>query len=83
MRRIQKKIEIINTVETRKLEYLGHICAEEDITSTSHYTGDDPREKESGTRADSWSKDSKHWFKRSSTNLFRAAVARVCSDMLI
>ena len=76
--RMNNKLEVLNTIKKRKIEYLGHIMRNEkyDLLQLIIQGKIDGRRKP-GRRKTSWLKNLRQWFNMSTRSLFRAAVNKV------
>lgn len=79
LRRMGKEKEVLNTVKTRKLQYLGHIMRNESryVLLQKILQGKVYGARGVGRRRISWLKNLRTWFNQSTTQLFRAAVNKV------
>jgi hypothetical protein len=84
LRRLNKELEIMNSIKRRKLEYLGHITRGEKyellrIIMQGRIQG----RRSIGRRRISWLKNLREWFNCSSLQLFRAAANKVTIAVMI
>ena len=78
LRRMQKEAELLNTIERRKLQYLGHILRGEKY-GILHLIlqGKIDGRRSIGRRQNSWLKDLRRWLGCTSFDLFRKAVSKI------
>lgn len=77
LQRMQKQKEILNTIKERKMQYLGHVMRGGRYEILRLIIEGKVQGKRSvGRRQNSWLKDLRRWFERSSAEIFRAAVSR-------
>lgn len=75
LQRMGKQKELLNTIKERKLQYLGHVMRGERYELLRLIIEGKVQGKRSvGRRQNSWLKDLRRWFDRSSAEVFRAAV---------
>lgn len=84
MRRINKEMEIIETIKTRKLQYLGHITrgtkyARLQLIMQGKILG----KRSIGRRKKSWLRNLREWYGCTSIDLFRAAASKVRIAVMI
>lgn len=84
MRRINKEMEIVETIKSRKLQYLGH------ITRGTRYArlqlimqGKILGKRSIGRRRIPWLRNLREWYGCTSTELFRAAASKIRIAMMI
>lgn len=84
MKRINKEMEIIETIKIRKLQYLGH------ITRGTRYAmlqlimqGKILGKRSIGRRRISWLRNLREWYGCTSSELFRAAASKIRIAMMI
>ena len=79
LRRMGKEKEVMKTVKTRKLLYLGHVMRNESryVLLQKILQGKVCGARGVGRRRISWLKNLRTWFNQSTTQLFRAAVNKV------
>lgn len=77
LQRMQKQKEILNTIKERKMQYLGYVMRGGRYEILRLIIEGKVQGKRSvGRRQNSWLKDLRRWFERSSAEIFRAAVSR-------
>lgn len=79
LQRMEKDREILTTIKTRKLQYLGHIMRNESRFQLLQVIiqGKVQGKRGVGRRRISWLKNLRTWFSKTTTQLFRAAVNKV------
>lgn len=72
LNRLHKRKELLTTTKERKTLFLGHIMRAPRLIIEGKIEG----KRSVGRRQNSWLKDIRRWFKRSSIEIFRAAVSK-------
>lgn len=84
MQRIGKEKEVVFTVKKRKLEYLGHIMRHDKYRLLQLIVqGKVHGKRGPGRRRHSWMHNLRQWFGLSSVDLFRSAVNKIRTALLI
>lgn len=85
LERMNKSLEVMNTIKKRKLEYLGHIMRNDNKYGLlkSVLQGKVYGKRGPGRRRISWLKNLRTWFSKTTTELFRAAVNKVIISRMI
>ncbi|KAJ2952534.1 hypothetical protein O0L34_g6852 [Tuta absoluta] len=84
LQRMNKKLEVLNTIKRRKLEYFGHIMRNEKYKLLQLIIqGKIQGRRLPGRRKISWLKNLREWYGMSTRSLFRAAVDKVKIAMMI
>jgi hypothetical protein len=77
LRRMCKQKELLRIIKERKMQYLGHVLRGERYELLQVILEGKVQGKRSvGRRQNSWLKDLRRWFDRSSAEIFRAAVSK-------
>lgn len=77
LQRMSKQRELLNTIKERKMQYLGHVLRGERYELLRLIIEGKVQGRRSvGRRQNSWLKDLRRWFDRSSAEIFRAAVSK-------
>jgi len=78
LQRMGKQKELLNTIKERKMQYLGHVLRGERYKLLQIIIeGKVEGRRSVGRRQNSWLRDLRRWFDRSSTEIFRAAASKV------
>ena len=81
---MNKKMEVLNAIKRRKLEYLGHIMRNKKYNILQIIMqGKIQGSRRPGRRRTSWLYNLRQWFGKSTKSLFRAAVSRVRIAMMV
>ena len=81
---MNKKMEVLNAIKRRKLEYLGHIMRNKKYNILQIIMqGKIEGSRRPGRRRTSWLYNLRQWFGKSTKSLFRAAVSRVRIAMMV
>lgn len=85
LRRMNKTTELIYTIKSRKLQYLGHIMRNENRYGLLQQIlqGKVNGRRGPGRRRISWLKNLRTWFSMTTTDLFRTAINKVRIAMMI
>lgn len=85
LRRMNKETEIIKTVKSRKLQYLGHIMRNEKryILLQQILQGKINSKRGPGRRRTSWLANLRQWYDKSSAELFRIATNKIKIALMV
>ena len=78
LRQMDKRKELLTTIQERKLQYIGHVMRGKRYEILRLIIEGKIEGKRSvGRRQNSWLKDLRRWYGRTSTEIFRAAASRI------
>uniref|UniRef100_A0A6P7FCB0 Uncharacterized protein LOC114328569 n=1 Tax=Diabrotica virgifera virgifera TaxID=50390 RepID=A0A6P7FCB0_DIAVI len=83
--RMQKEKELLITIKTAKIDYLGYIVRNSERYGLLQliWQGKVEGKRGPGRRRISWLKNLRTWFNTTTTNIFRAAVCKVQIAMMV
>ena len=84
LNRMNTSLTVLNSIKTRKLEYLNHVMRNDKYELLRLIIqGKITSNRGPGRRRTSWLKNLRQWFGKSTTSLFRAAVSKLQIAMLV